>query len=383
MAWGFISSLPKEWNIIVITECKWKADIEKVHLENVTFHYIKRRRADVLRKLWPPSYYWFYNFWQRKVLRLAVKLHMIECFDIVHQLNMVGFREPGYLHKLDLPTVWGPIGGLENTPLELFSTMPMSAKLRFFSRNVINSYQKRFQRRSASYAKGKRTEVLYATEGNQREGQKNWMVNGLVLSEIGMKRIPVGTDNLQSVKIERPLKIVFSGQLIDRKNVRWLIDLLVADASNDWTLEIIGDGPRKRILQKLAKSNKVDERIVWHGRVSRQKSLELIKASDVMIIASVSELTSTVAVEAISLGIPLIGFNSFGYGELIKASGGIAVELASRDKMIKDFVNGIRMFRDNNFYQKSSLAAFNYSNQFLWTEKMNILIPVYEKLTKK
>ena len=29
---------------------------------------------------------------------------------------MVGYREPGYLWKIEKPFVWGPIGGLENSP---------------------------------------------------------------------------------------------------------------------------------------------------------------------------------------------------------------------------------------------------------------------------
>jgi hypothetical protein len=26
-------------------------------------------------------------------------------------LNMIGYREPGYLWKLNVPFVWGPMGG--------------------------------------------------------------------------------------------------------------------------------------------------------------------------------------------------------------------------------------------------------------------------------
>ena len=38
-------------------------------------------------------------------------------FDLVHQVNFMTFREPGYLWTLDAPFVWGPWGGGAELPL--------------------------------------------------------------------------------------------------------------------------------------------------------------------------------------------------------------------------------------------------------------------------
>ena len=44
-----------------------------------------------------------------KARTLAMALIRSDGFDLIHQLNMIGYREPGYLWALDLPYVWGPI----------------------------------------------------------------------------------------------------------------------------------------------------------------------------------------------------------------------------------------------------------------------------------
>lgn len=62
--------------------------------------------------------------------------------DILHQLNMIGFREPGYLWKIkEVPFVWGPIGGMELMPMEYLLGVPMKQRLFNYLKNIINQYQ--------------------------------------------------------------------------------------------------------------------------------------------------------------------------------------------------------------------------------------------------
>ena len=123
MGWNFVSGLSKFHEVHVITEQeKWEVELKKYLKEypelskNLRFYFIRKKRGRKIRKIWPPSYYCFYRQWQKEAFKLAIKLDDKENFDLVHQLNMVGYREPGYLWKINKPFVWGPIGGLENSP---------------------------------------------------------------------------------------------------------------------------------------------------------------------------------------------------------------------------------------------------------------------------
>ena len=122
MGWNFVKCLCRLHELHIITESKFKPDLNryfKEHPEETPFYhfyFIEKKRHKKLRKVWPPSYYWFYKSWQKKALRLAQILDKQENFDVIHQLNMVGYREPGYLYEIGKPLVWGPMGGFNITP---------------------------------------------------------------------------------------------------------------------------------------------------------------------------------------------------------------------------------------------------------------------------
>src|SRR5687767_7122074 len=94
-------------------------------VRGLTVHYVDRpawsnlwqRERELFRRT---LYYSGYKAWQRAAYRLGRQLHSARPFDLVHQLNMTGFREPGYLWKLDAPFVWGPIGGAADVPPAFF-----------------------------------------------------------------------------------------------------------------------------------------------------------------------------------------------------------------------------------------------------------------------
>ena len=52
---------------------------------------------------------------------------------MLHQLNMIGFREPGYLWKLsketDIPFVWGPVDAKDKFPVAYLGGASMETKL--------------------------------------------------------------------------------------------------------------------------------------------------------------------------------------------------------------------------------------------------------------
>ena len=86
-------------------------------IPNLKIRYIEPSRPiSVLEKIsrvpgMQITYYLAYLLWQRAALRVATDLHIQKPFDIIHQLNMIGFREPGSLWKLPNRFIWGPIGG--------------------------------------------------------------------------------------------------------------------------------------------------------------------------------------------------------------------------------------------------------------------------------
>ncbi len=75
MGWNFVTGLSRYHQVHVITEQeKFGLPIE-IYLsenqgitENLKFYFILKKRNRLLRKIWPPSYYWYYRRWQKQAL---------------------------------------------------------------------------------------------------------------------------------------------------------------------------------------------------------------------------------------------------------------------------------------------------------------------------
>lgn len=194
MGWNYLKLIAERNEVwTIVEEEKWRKDIEKYlnehpeEMKSVRWTFIHKPRARFLRKIWPPSYYWFYRIWQWRAYKKALEFHKEVKFDIVHQLNMVGFREPGYLWKMDVPFVWGPVGGLGYTDIRLFPLLGFAGSLEFSARNIINWLQchlmlrPKFAARKAAKSKG----LFAATDENRMLAKSLWGVEANVLCEIG------------------------------------------------------------------------------------------------------------------------------------------------------------------------------------------------------
>lgn len=116
MAWNWCTNLAKYCELHIITEGEFKDKIEATvpslpQGKNMHFYY--NPVSEKVRKMcWNQGdwrFYYYYKKWQKKTLEIAKEIVEKYPIDIIHQLNMVGFREPGYLWKIEKPFIWGPL----------------------------------------------------------------------------------------------------------------------------------------------------------------------------------------------------------------------------------------------------------------------------------
>lgn len=126
--------------------------------------------------------------------------------DILHQLNMIGFREPGYLWKIEnKPFVWGPIGGLKQFPTAYLQHTGLKMKIFNRVKNILNIYQIKYDRRIDKAFR--RADLLISSiPDSYRVIKKYKGLNSIIIPETGCftnnnttyesRRINDGTFNL-------------------------------------------------------------------------------------------------------------------------------------------------------------------------------------------
>lgn len=125
-----------------------------------------------------------------------------------------------------------------------------------------------------------------------------------------------------------PLRILFVGSIVPRKNLPFLLAALVK-FERRWVLDIVGNiwwG-----LEELAPNWKNDERITIHGFVDDRKRIELMKAAHLIIVPSLYEGFGLTAAEGISYGCLALTSRGSAFDEYVPDE--CRFDLASPDRL--------------------------------------------------
>lgn len=382
LGWNIVSRLGEEYDVYaLVEEEKWREEIETycaAHPEETAhlhFRFIAKERHRLLRKIWPPSYYWYYRKWQKKALEEARRWDAEEHFDLVHHVTMAGYRAPGYLWKLGKPFVWGPIGGLNNTPWHLLPQLGLKGVLFFACRNLINSFEKRFShdvRRAAEAASA----ILSSTEEGVEDIRRFWKREATYFCELGMDDTAAAPQPLPHHGGE-PLRVAWVGLLTARKALPFLLHALSL-CPHPIELHIIGDGEERAAWEREARKCGTPHRIIFHGMLPYHEVQRLTASCHAACITSVRDDTSTVTLEYLQHGLPVIALAHCGFGSVITDSCGIRISIGSAHDIERDIAAALAaLATDENRRLALSQGAFSRAAEYTWSNKILTLQTIY------
>jgi glycosyltransferase involved in cell wall biosynthesis len=117
--------------------------------------------------------------------------------------------------------------------------------------------------------------------------------------------------------VDGDFHFLFVGQLIHRKGVDLLLRALALVSG--CKVSVIGDGPEREKLIKLAAKCGLNNRVLWHGKMgSTQAQSEVCKA-DMLVLPSREDGWGAVVNESLMSGIPVICSSACGAADLITA----------------------------------------------------------------
>lgn len=388
MGWSWVVNIALYCNVYVITEGEFRANIEEAvallpQRENLHFYY--NPLPDKVRKMcWNQGdwrFYWYYRKWQKKTLEIAKEIIANYQIDVLHQLNMIGFREPGYLWKIEeIPFVWGPIGGMELMPMEYLEGAPMKQRLFNRLKNIINRHQYLHSLRVRTAIK-KANVLISATTGVRDVISNFYRKNSVLINETGVD-INLSLIKRQS-KPSEPFKIIWVGKFDFRKQLPLALRSIMAMNHPDVELHICGAGSNDIIdeMKNLAEKGGIASQCYWHGNVPHDKIMEMMAASDLLFFTSIMDATSTVVLEAISVGLPILCFNTCGYGSIVKNNAGIAVELSNPNKSVVDFANELlNLYKNRSILNEISERILEQRYSLTWQSKANKVSRLYETI---
>jgi len=328
------------------------------------------------------TFYYAYRIWHKQAYKVSIELVKKEHFDLIHYVGMIGYREPGYLWKLNLPYVWGPVSGANNAPCQLMKHMPFRGKVKLIFRNIANTIQFRIKFRLKN-AIAATNVLLTATSENQVKFKNVHNKESICLPE----NCIIGNVRLNNDKFIGPNKyrIICIGRLDANKAVGIFLESLTKVKHLSLLhVDIVGDGPMKDKLQHYAVLHGINEIITWHGQLPRTEAVKIFDSAHLHVITSVSEGNPTTIWEAMSYGVPTMSFDHCGMHDTICERCGIRVPIYKR---YEDCIYALAKEIDNllehpDRFRQLAEGVIECAKRYTWIEREIFLNDMYNKLVK-
>lgn len=392
MAWNWCVNLAKHCELHIITEGEFREKIETAlptlpQGKNMHFYY--NPVSEEIRKMcWNQGdwrFYKYYKQWQWKTYEMAKEIIAKQHIDIVHQLNMIGFREPGYLWKIkEKPFVWGPIGGLKQFPEAYLQGCGMKMRLFNKLKNRINIYQIKHDKR-VHQALTKADLLISSIPDSYHAIKRYKQLESVIIPETGCFKNKRPNDKKYETSKEG-LHLLWVGKFDFRKQLRIALETIAQlKHLSNLHLSICGTGNEQQnsYYKQLADNLGITQSITWHGNLKNEEVLERMKETDMFFFTSVSEDTSTVVLEAVSCQLPVLCFDACGFGYVINEKVGIKIPLSNPQQSVNEFAEKINyLYQHKEVLQTLANNCPQRQEELSWDKKAKEMVELYNRIIK-
>ena len=144
-------------------------------------------------------------------------------------------------------------------------------------------------------------------------------------------------------------RLVAAGRMVRQKRFDILLEAFAQSADKSSTLTIVGDGPLRNSLKRLAGSLGIADRVDMPGFAD--DLIPWLRKSDLFVLSSDYEGLPAVVIEALACGVPVVATNSFeSAGELLGGLESCAVTPISDPQRLAEAI-------DRSLSERADVAA--------------------------
>jgi N-acetylglucosaminyldiphosphoundecaprenol N-acetyl-beta-D-mannosaminyltransferase len=143
-------------------------------------------------------------------------------------------------------------------------------------------------------------------------------------------------------------------------------------------LHILGCGPETEKCRATAARTGIGSTVIWHGHVPHSEALGIMAEGHAFIHSSLLEAASTVVLEALSLGLPVICHDICGMAHAVTAECGIKIPLRNPETSVSGFARAIEeIANDSQLYDRLSFGAIERARELTWDRKVERFSEAY------
>ena len=169
-------------------------------------------------------------------------------------------------------------------------------------------------------------------------------------------------------------QIIFAGRLSKEKGILNLLEISKMLPSDTHIL-IAGSGPEEDRVKEVAKTQ---PNLHFLGYQTKEKTIALIRGSNVLVQPSLMEGLSSTILEAMACKIPIVATNVGGNKEILDNNKtGILVRLNSNDEILNEVLDLLSNKKKSNQLVEN---AFREVQRYDWSNVGSLYLKLYEEL---
>jgi glycosyltransferase involved in cell wall biosynthesis len=256
---------------------------------------------------------WFslYLLWLQRAYARARSIHRDSPFDMAIHITYAAYWLPTPATRMGIPSVWGPVGGGVSTPPRLWPLLGW--------RGVFGEV--------LDFAAVRIASMWPSTRRSWRQSNIRIVQNGSTLD-----RLPQGIQDdallLNHVLFIEPPRvphgprepfILYVSALEARKGPRLAIRAMAAAPPNV-RMVMVGDGPERRAVERLAFRLGVADRVDFRGRLDHPEIFDLLGRCAAAVFCGLREEGGVALAEAMLAGTPVIVLGNGGARTIAEAA---------------------------------------------------------------
>jgi glycosyltransferase involved in cell wall biosynthesis len=149
--------------------------------------------------------------------------------------------------------------------------------------------------------------------------EEHWPKLHVVHCGVDVRAFDADQPPVRSERAAGRLRILVVARLVQGKGHALLLEAVAALAERgvDVHLDVVGDGPKREALMRIAARHGVARRVRFRGSVGQDDIREEYRRCDVFCLPSFAEGVPVVLMEAMAMGVPVVASDLMGIPELV------------------------------------------------------------------
>ena len=361
-SWMWVQSYLKLGYEVWCIANQWDREVIEQHLSPGDHcHFVFLEVPAWLEKIYVNTLgvYVHYLVWQRYAYHQAARLQQEQCFDFVHHISYGSPQLGSSLWRLQIPMVFGPIGGGQFPPPSFkkyfYSGWKEEQVRKWLSRLLMLfnlDARRTLKQARLVMAVNRETADLAKAYGSQR-------VDMFLDSGLNERALP---ELLPEKPTSPQLNILWVGRLLPRKGLPLALEALsLVSADVPFRLTILGDGPLGAYVTEWLERYQLQDRVDWQGQVPWDTVKSYYLKSDVFLFCSLRESFGAQLLEAMAFGLPVIALDHQGVQAFVPDQAGIKVPVTHPSETVQGIADAIAYFYQ---HPEERLAAGRYAYQY-------------------